>query len=166
MLAGEDCVVIAAETGSGKTLSYMLPLMERLLRQQEQPRGARASAGGKSPETKDGAWAAGPTTVASLKARCVAMGVAVSGTKAELLARLLEAGEPQELAAEEATAAAVASRGGIEPPAGEGMAAPASESLESFPRALVLAPNRELVQQVRVHFLAVSSTDRLLHCGL
>ena len=154
MLAGEDCVVIAAETGSGKTLSYMLPLMERLLRQQEQPRSARASAEAKSPATKDGPWTAGPPTAASRKARCVAMGTAASGTKADLLARLLEAGEPQAVAAEEA--AAVASRGGIEPPAGEGMAAPALESLESFPRALVLAPNRELVQQVRVQFLAFS----------
>jgi len=148
-------VVIAAETGSGKTLSYMLPLMERLLRQQEQPGGASSSASGAVGNSqgaeKEGPWTAGPTTVASLKARCVAMGVAVSGTKAELLARLLEAGEPQ------AVAAAEGDRGGVEPPAGEGMAAPASESLESFPRALVLAPNRELVQQVLrcvcVHFL-------------
>jgi hypothetical protein len=173
VLAGENCVVIAAETGSGKTLSYMLPLMERLLRTQAQPRGAASGGTGSSSQASavntagvasDGggggeAWLAGPTTVASLKARCTEAGVGVSGTKAELLARLAAAGEPQALAAQasrDAAAAAAASSlssalEDYEPPAGEGNVAPRPEmleSLESYPRALVLCPNRELVQQV------------------
>ena len=143
ILAGGD-VIIAAETGSGKTLSYMLPLMERILRLKDAESGVAplvpATAGDTAPL---GGLEA--LTLPALKDRCRERGLKVSGTKVELKARLADAGDSgeggaapaqQQLAPEALAEAAAAAPD------------PSASYMESYPRVLVLAPTRELVAQV------------------
>lgn len=151
-------VVIAAETGSGKTLAYVLPLLELLMRKSDAAVPESQDEISKAPQTD--APSVSPSAgldvsamkVSDLREALKARGLVVSGLKADLITRLTEAINTEAVAAATATGPQDDSDSSAASTKNE-----EKERQESFPQAVVLAPSRELVQQILA--MAVPMTE-------